>query len=143
MSVITVFGLGYVGTVSAACLADSGHKVIGVDVNPTKVELINSGQSPVVEEGMTELIKKGVESGQIMATTDSAWAVMNSDISLVCVGTPSHSNGSLNLDYIRRVSEDIGTALATKRGYHVVVARSTMLPGGTEEVVVPALEQAS
>ncbi len=143
MSVISIFGLGYVGTVSAACLADSGYKVIGVDVNPTKVELINSGQSPVIEEGMTELIKKGVEAGQIVATTDSAWAVMNSDISLVCVGTPSHSNGSLNLDYVRRVSEDIGSAIATKRGYHVVVARSTMLPGGTEEVVVPALEQAS
>lgn len=143
MTRISIFGLGYVGTVSAACLADSGHSVIGVDVNPTKVELINSGRSPIVEEGMAELVKKGVDSGQLLATSDPVWAVMNSDISLICVGTPSRPNGSLNLDYVRRVSQDIGIALATKRSYHVVIARSTMLPGGTEEVVIPALEQSS
>ena len=114
MTRISIFGLGYVGTVSAACLADSGHSVIGVDVNPTKVELINSGRSPIVEEGMAELVKKGVDSGQLLATSDPVWAVMNSDISLICVGTPSRPNGSLNLDYVRRVSQDIGIALATK-----------------------------
>lgn len=143
MTKISIFGLGYVGTVSAACLADSGHSVIGVDVNPTKVNLINHGRSPIVEEGMAELVKKGVDSGQLMATSDPVWAVMNSDISLICVGTPSRANGSLNLDYVRRVSQDIGIALATKRAYHVVIARSTMLPGGTEEVVIPSLEQSS
>ncbi len=143
MSVISVFGLGYVGAVSVACLADNGHKLIGVDIAPMKVDLINAGGSPVIEEGMPELIKKGVVSDRISATTDSAHAVRSSDISFICVGTPSHANGSLNLDYVRRVCEDIGKALATKEGYHVVVARSTMLPGSTEEIVIPTLEQSS
>jgi len=143
MTHISIFGLGYVGAVSAACLADNGHQVIGVDVNPTKVEMINRGQSPVVEEGMSELICKGVGDGRIRATTDAFEAVAKSDISFICVGTPSNGNGSLNLEYVRRVSAEIGQALRDKDDYHVVVARSTMLPGSTEEEVIQTLEQTS
>jgi GDP-mannose 6-dehydrogenase len=93
---LSVFGLGYVGCVSAACLADSGNEVIGVDVNPTKVEIINSGRSPIVEDGVNELIAKVVKAGHLLATTDSARAIRDSDLSLVCVGTPSNQNGSLH-----------------------------------------------
>lgn len=143
MSTISIFGLGYVGAVSVACLAESGHKIIGVDVSPTKVEMIARGHSPIIEEGLGELLKKGVETGRIEATSEALKAVHESDISFVCVGTPSNANGSLNLTYVRKVCEEIGAALAKKEGYHVVVARSTMLPGSTEEVVIPALEQAS
>jgi GDP-mannose 6-dehydrogenase len=143
LATISIFGLGYVGSVSAACLAANGHKVIAVDVNPTKVEMIRAGYSPVIEVGLGELLMKGVEKGHIQATTDAAEAVRNSSISFICVGTPSNLNGSLNLSYVRRVSEEIGWGLASKDGYHVVVARSTMLPGSTEEVVIPVLEQAS
>jgi GDP-mannose 6-dehydrogenase len=143
MAKISIFGLGYVGAVSVAVLADNGHKVIGVDVNPTKVAMINEGRSPIIEEGLSELIAKGVASGRILATDDATHAIHNSDISIICVGTPSHINGSLNLDYIKKVSQEIGAALATKSDYHVIIARSTMLPGSTEEVIIPALEQAS
>lgn len=143
MSKISVFGLGYVGSVTVACLADNGHHLIGVDVNPVKVELINQGQSPVIEEGMAELIRKGVDAGRIVATTDASHAVNHSELSIICVGTPSNPNGSLNLNFVRRVCEEIGRALAEKDDYHVVVARSTMLPGSTQEVVIPALEAAS
>ena len=143
MTTISIFGLGYVGAVSVACLADNGHNIIGVDVNPTKIEMINRGHSPIIEEGLGELLKKGVDEGRIKATSDSIQAVHNSDISFICVGTPSNANGSLNLAYVKKVSEDIGEALATKDDYHVIVARSTMLPGSTEEIVIPAIEQAS
>jgi GDP-mannose 6-dehydrogenase len=143
MTTISVFGLGYVGSVSVACLADHGHNVIGVDVNPTKVEMIAEGRSPIIEEGLGELLRKGMIEGRIRATTDVVQAVHESDVSFICVGTPSNPNGSLNLAYVKRVSEHIGEALVTKSGYHVVVARSTMLPGSTEEMVIPTLEQAS
>jgi len=143
MTVISIFGLGYVGSVSVACLADNGNEVIGVDVNPTKVEMINQGRSPVIETGLGELMKKGVDQGRVRATADAARAVHESEISIICVGTPSHGNGSLNLNYIRRVCEEIGAGLATKRGYHIVIARSTMLPGATEEIVIPTLERTS
>ena len=143
MAKITIFGLGYVGAVSAAALANSGHTVIGVDVNPTKVAMINAGRSPIIEEGLPELMQQGVASGQICATTDSAQAILDSDISLICVGTPSQPNGSLNLSYVERVCQEIGASLAAKQSYHVVVARSTMLPGSTEALVIPILEQAS
>ncbi|HEY0605025.1 MAG TPA: UDP-glucose/GDP-mannose dehydrogenase family protein [Herpetosiphonaceae bacterium] len=143
MTAISIFGLGYVGSVSAACLADSGYTVIGVDVSRTKVEMIEEGISPIVEEGLGELLRKGVAEGRISATMDVTQAVHHSDLSFICVGTPSKPNGSLNLDYVERVSEQIGAALATKSGYHVVVMRSTMLPGSTEEVVIPILERAS
>jgi GDP-mannose 6-dehydrogenase len=143
MSNISVFGLGYVGAVSLACLADNGHRVLGVDVNPTKVKIINEGRSPIVEHGLDELLCKGVESGSIRATSDSRQAVHETDISIICVGTPSNSNGSLDLRYVERVALEIGEALATKDGYHTVILRSTVLPGTTEEVVIPALEKTS
>jgi GDP-mannose 6-dehydrogenase len=137
---LSVFGLGYVGCVSAACFAKEGHHVLGVDVNATKVEIINSGKSPIVEAGINELIGEMVEAGRLRATIDSAEAVNNSEVSLVCVGTPSNANGSLDLAYIKRVCKEIGSALEAKREPHVVVIRSTMLPGTIESVVVPALE---
>jgi GDP-mannose 6-dehydrogenase len=143
MTKISIFGLGYVGAVSIAVLADNDNEVIGVDVNPTKVEMINAGQSPIIEADLPELMKKGVDGGRIRATTDATEAVHNSDLSIICVGTPSHPNGSLNLNYIKRVCQQIGEALRTKSDYHVVVARSTMLPGSTEEIVIPILEQTS
>ena len=140
---ISIFGIGYVGCVSAACLAHAGHDVIGVDVNPTKVEIINSGKSPIVEPQMNELIHDAVKSGKLRATTDSTEAVKSSDISLVCVGTPSKSNGSLDLGHVARVCEEIGAALATKDSHHTIVIRSTMLPGSIESVAQPALEKTS
>jgi GDP-mannose 6-dehydrogenase len=143
MARVSVFGLGYVGAVSVACLADRGHDVIGVDVNAAKADLIGSGRSPIVEAGLEDLLCKGVAAGRIRATTDTALAIAETDLSLVCVGTPSNANGSLDLSYVRRVSEQIGDALAAKASYHVVIARSTMLPGSTESTVIPALEQHS
>ncbi len=143
MSKISVFGLGYVGAVSLACLADNGHEVIGVDVNPLKVNIINEGRSPIIEHGLDELMCKGVESGTIRALTDSREAVHATELSIICVGTPSNANGSLDLRYVQKVSYEIGEALAEKNAYHIVILRSTVLPGTTEEVVIPALEQAS
>lgn len=143
MSEISVFGLGYVGSVLLACMADFGHQVIGVDVNPTKVDMVSEGYSPVIEAGLTELLMKGVKAGNIRATTNAAEAVQASKVSFLCVGTPSHPNGSLNLTYVERACDEIGKALATKPGYHNIVIRSTMLPGSTEGVVVPVLERAS
>jgi GDP-mannose 6-dehydrogenase len=140
---ISIFGIGYVGCVSAACFAHAGHDVIGVDVNPTKVDIINSGKSPIVEPQMNELIHDVVKSGKLRATTDSMEAVKASDMSLVCVGTPSKSNGSLDLSHVARVCEEIGAALATKDTHHTVVIRSTMLPGSIETVAQPALEKTS
>jgi GDP-mannose 6-dehydrogenase len=143
MTKISIFGLGYVGAVSIAVLADNDNEIIGVDVNPTKVAMINAGQSPIIEADLPELMKKGVDEGRIRATTDATEAVHNSDLSIICVGTPSHPNGSLNLNYIKRVCQEIGEAIRSKPDYHVVVARSTMLPGSTEEVVIPILEEYS
>ena len=140
---ISIFGIGYVGCVSAACFARAGHEVIGVDVNPTKVEIINSGASPIVEPGIGDVIRDVVKEGKLSATTDTAQAVKSTDISLVCVGTPSKPNGSLDLGHVRRVCEQIGAALADKSERHTVVIRSTMLPGSIESVAQPALESAS
>lgn len=140
---ISVFGLGYVGCVSAACLAASGHEVVGVDVNPLKVDLITRGQAPVVEERIGELTSEVVRSGALRATTDVAAALAATEISLVCVGTPSASNGSLSTVYLERVSEQIGRALAAKAERHTVVFRSTMLPGTCADLLVPTLERAS
>jgi GDP-mannose 6-dehydrogenase len=137
---LSVFGLGYVGCVSAACFAREGHEVVGVDVNPLKVGIINDGQSPIVEAGVGELIAEMRASGRLRATTDSRAAVLESDLSLVCVGTPSQPNGSLDLTYVKRVCQEIGAAIEEKRGRHIVVIRSTMLPGTIETVVVPTLE---
>lgn len=140
---LSVFGLGYVGCVSAACLADAGNEVVGVDVNPTKVEIINAGKSPIVEAGIDELIAKVVRAGRLVATTDSARAIRDSELSLVCVGTPSNQNGSLDLRHVQQVCREIGAALKTKDERHVIVIRSTMLPGTVQNTVVPALEETS
>jgi GDP-mannose 6-dehydrogenase len=140
---ISVFGLGYVGVVSSACLARDGHTVIGVDPNLTKVDLVNSGHSPIVEAEVDELIAEAVENGRLTATTDPHSAVIDTDISLVCVGTPSQSNGSLDLTYVRSVCEEIGTAISEKTDKHIVIMRSTMLPGTMIDVVLPTLESAS
>ena len=140
---LSVFGLGYVGCVSAACLADAGNEVIGVDVNPTKVEIINAGKSPIIEHGINELIAQVVEAGRLSAITDSARAIRESDLSLVCVGTPSNQNGSLHLRHVEQVCSEIGAALKTKNERHIVVIRSTMLPGTVQNTVVPVLEEAS
>ncbi|MEK9149687.1 MAG: nucleotide sugar dehydrogenase, partial [Candidatus Desantisbacteria bacterium] len=143
MMKITVFGLGYVGCVSAACLAKDGHNVIGVDVDEYKVGIINDGKSVIVEEMIGEIIEKAVKDDKLKATTDVTEGILNSEVSLVCVGTPSNENGSLDLTFVKKVSEDIGLALKKKSSYHVIVMRSTMLPGSMEEVVVPILEQGS
>jgi GDP-mannose 6-dehydrogenase len=140
---VSVFGLGYVGSVSAASFAADGHTVIGVDVNPAKVESLNAGRSPIVEKGLEDLIRDSTANGRLRATTNTADAVRDTDLSLLCVGTPSRRNGSLDLTYLERVAEQIGEALKDKKGYHVIVVRSTVLPGTTHEVVIPALERTS
>ena len=140
---ISIFGIGYVGCVSAACFAKSGHHVIGVDVNATKVAIINSGRSPIVEAGIDELMAEMVAAGRLRAVTCSCEAIRESEISLVCVGTPSNANGSLNLNHVQHVCEEIGKALKNKQERHTVVIRSTMLPGTIENLVVPTLEEHS
>jgi len=140
---VSVFGLGYVGSVSAASFAADGHTVVGVDVNPDKVASLNEGRSPIVEKGLDALIRDNRANGRLRATTSTAEAVRDTDLSLVCVGTPSRKNGSLDLTYLERVAEQIGEALKDKESYHVVVVRSTVLPGTTHEVVIPALERTS
>ena len=137
---ISIFGLGYVGSVSAACFARDGHEVIGVDVNPVKVEIINTGRSPIVEPELEDLIRAAVSEGRLRATTKPAEGIANSDVSLVCVGTPGNANGSLDLTHVKSVCREIGVALAEHDRYHVVVMRSTMLPGTIEKEVIPALE---
>ena len=140
---VSVFGLGYVGSVSAASFAADGHTVVGVDVNPDKVASLNEGRSPIVEMGLDELIRDTAANGSLRATTDTKEAVHVTDLSLLCVGTPSRKNGSLDLSYLERVSEQIGDALKDKDTYHVVVVRSTVLPGTTHDIVIPALERTS
>lgn len=140
---ISIFGMGYVGAVCAACLAKRGHQIIGVDVSEDKVEMINKGRSPIVETGLGELIAEGVEKGRISATTDGAAAVAQTDISFICVGTPSMKNGGLSLDYVQTVCEQIGRAIADKGEFHTVVVRSTVLPGTVDGFVRPVLEDFS
>ena len=139
---ISVFGLGYVGTVSAACLARD-HTVVGVDPNETKVQLINDGKAPIVEKGLGDLVASARSRNALAATTSAADAVRDTELSLVCVGTPSRANGSLELDFLERVAREIGAALAQKQERHIVVIRSTVLPGTMAGTVIPALEQAS
>lgn len=140
---ISVFGLGYVGCVSAACLASRGHRVTGVDVNPDKIDAIRQGRSPVVEERIGDLTAEVVGAGNLTVTTDSASAVLNTDLSLVCVGTPSAHGGGLSTAFLEQVSDEIGAALARKDSWHVVVYRSTMVPGTCENLLIPRLESAS
>jgi GDP-mannose 6-dehydrogenase len=126
---VALFGLGYVGCVCAGCFARAGHEVIGVDVNPVKVNILNEGKSPIVEKGVADLLRSGREAGRLRATTSAAEAIAASGISMICVGTPSHANGSLDLRHIHTVAEEIGTALKAISEYHVVVIRSTVMPG--------------
>jgi GDP-mannose 6-dehydrogenase len=138
-----VFGMGYVGCVSAACFAERGHEVVGVDVNPDKVRMVAEGRTPVVEERIGELIAEVVGSGALRATTSPAEAVAATDVGLVCVGTPSDVSGGLSTEYLQRVAEEIGEALAGLGRRYTVVLRSTMIPGTAEDVVLPILEKAS
>jgi GDP-mannose 6-dehydrogenase len=140
---ISVFGLGYVGTVSAGCLAGDGHEVIGVDPVQTKADLINRGQSPIIEADIGEIIAAAAGEGRLRATGDQALAIQETDLSFVCVGTPSQANGSLDLRYIRRICEQIGEVLRNKTARHTVVIRSTIMPGTMHRIVIPTLEEFS
>jgi GDP-mannose 6-dehydrogenase len=140
---ISIFGIGYVGAVSAACLAADGHDVVAVDTNAHKVKMLNDGVAPIVEAGLAELVREGVRSTRLRATADVQAAINDTDCSIVCVGTPSRANGDLDLSQVARVCESIGEALAKKGSFHAVVVRSTMLPGSMRGVVQPALEKGS
>src|SRR2546430_3274884 len=140
---ISVFGLGYVGTVTAACLAHKGNQVLGVDLSRSKVEALDAGQSPIVEPRVTELIAECNRACRLHATSDAEAAVLKTEISFLCVGTPSLRNGKLDLGHIEPVCREIGRALRKKNSFHLVVLRSTVLPGTAETIVVPTLEKAS
>ena len=140
---ISIFGLGYVGAVSAGCLARDGHDVVGVDPNMTKVDMINQGKTPIIEADIGDIIRTVVARGRLKATPETFDAVQATDISFVCVGTPSQLNGNLDLKYIRRVAEEIGSALRQKQDWHVVVIRSTIMPGTMGQIVIPILEDNS
>src|SRR5262245_40475665 len=140
---ISIFGLGYVGTVTAACFASRGYRVIGVDPNPQKVQHILSGASPIVESGLEEMIKTAKRANLISATHDPLAAIVESDITFISVGTPSQRNGRLDLSHVRNVCSDIGHALKSKTSFHLIVLRSTVLPGTCERVVTPSIEAAS
>ncbi len=140
---ISVLGLGYVGTVCAGCLAAEGHTVVGVDINPDKVDAVNGGTPPIIEARLPELFAEGHTKQRLSATTSAADAIRATSVSFVCVGTPSQVNGNLDLTYMKRVCEEIGSALRDKPSHHLVVLRSTMLPGTTEDLLIPILESHS
>ncbi len=140
---ISVFGLGYVGSVTSACLANDGHTVIGVDVADVKVNLINNSRAPIIETGLNALIDTAVKSGTLRATTDAAEAIAQTDIAMICVGTPSKNNGDLNTDHLQQTCTQIGSVLASRIDYFTIVIRSTVLPGTISNLVIPTLEQAS
>ena len=140
---ISIFGLGYVGVVTAGCLASKGHKVIGVDVNEVKVQMMNDGLSPIIEKDLPELLEQNVKNGNIRATVDTRDAILNSELSIICVGTPSRSNGCLDTAYLENVCDQIGQSIKGKLGKHVLVFRSTMIPGTMRGIVIPRLEEAS
>lgn len=140
---VSVFGLGYVGAVSAGCLARAGHEIIGVDPAATKVDLINRGRAPIIEPELGDIIREETAAGRLRATTDAAAGVRSSEVSLICVGTPSLPNGGLDLGYVRRVCEQLGRELRRKSGFHVVAVRSTVLPGSLRGTVIPVLEEGS
>jgi GDP-mannose 6-dehydrogenase len=140
---ISVFGLGYVGAVTAGCLANDGHEVIGVDPLSTKVDLINCGKSPIIEQDIREIVAATVKAGRLRATLDPIEAIRETELSFVCVGTPSQANGNLDLRYIRRICEQIGHVLQSKTTRHTIVIRSTILPGTMRKIVIPTLEEFS
>ncbi len=140
---ISIFGLGYVGAVCAGCLSARGHHVLGVDIAQAKIDMINQGRSPIVEPGLEQLLLDGVRQGRLRGTTDVQAAILASDLSLLCVGTPSKANGDLDLKYMAAVCQEIGTALRDKGSRHTVVVRSTVLPGTLKHLVIPTLEKAS
>jgi GDP-mannose 6-dehydrogenase len=140
---VSVFGLGYVGSVTAACLAHQGHRVVGVDSNAAKVESLESGRSPIIEKGLDDLISCARKESRLRATADPAEAVLHSEISLICVGTPSQPNGKLDPTHIAKVCREIGQSLRQSDQFHWVVLRSTVLPGTTESIVIPILEEES
>lgn len=140
---ISIFGLGYVGAVSTACLARDGHTVIGVDIEPSKLEMLRAGISPIVEEGMQDLMQSAGRSGRVSVTSDVTRAIQETELSFICVGTPSMPNGSQDLSAVIRISEQLGQALRSKHDYHLFVMRSTVTPGTVEERIRPALESQS
>ena len=140
---VSIFGMGYVGAVSAACLARDGHHVVGVDLDPVKLELLRSGKSPIVEEGIQDLTSEVVKAGRLKVTNDAAAAVRDTDLSFVCVGTPASSNGRQDLTAIMRLADQLGTALKDKQEFHTIVIRSTVEPGTVEEQVLPRIEKHS
>ncbi|WP_406736530.1 nucleotide sugar dehydrogenase [Thioclava sp. GXIMD4215] len=143
MANIAVIGIGYVGAVSAACLARDGHVVVAVDVDPGKVAAINAGKSPIVEKGLPELIAQTVAEGKLSATTDIAEAVARTEACFVCVGTPSAPDGSIGLDYVKSACAQLGQAIAHERKWYSVIMRSTIVPGSMETTCIPMLESAS
>jgi GDP-mannose 6-dehydrogenase len=140
---ISVVGLGYVGAVCSACFANEGHKVIGVDLDEVKINLINQGKSPIVEKDLDTFIQRGVSEKNLQATTDLKYAIENSDLTIICVGTPSETNGALDLKYIEEAAKSIGEVLKTKSEYHIISMRSTVLPGTAKNTVVPIVEAVS
>ncbi len=140
---ISIFGIGYVGAVSAACLAESGHEIIALDVDERKLEFLRKGQAPVMEHGLEELVSKHVAAGHLRASSDIGEAIEGSDMSFICVGTPSRKDGALNLDYIKDVARQIGGALKDKESFNIIVNRSTVLPGTLMNVICPLVEEAS
>jgi len=140
---ISIFGLGYVGAVCAGCLSARGHDVVGVDISQDKIDLINNGKSPIVEPGLEALLAQGIATGRLRGTTDFAEAIRATDLSMLCVGTPSKKNGDLELNYIESVCREIGFVLRDKTTRHTVVVRSTVLPGTVKNVVIPILEDCS
>src|SRR4051812_46109437 len=140
---ISIFGLGYVGAVSAGCFAERGHTVVGVDVSEQKVATLAAGKSPILEKGLEDLLSKHVKSGRLTATTNAAQAVASTDLSLICVGTPSAPDGTPDVSSVVNVCEQIGAALRNKRERHVVILRSTTLPWMAEQIFLPTLERAS
>jgi GDP-mannose 6-dehydrogenase len=140
---ISVIGLGYVGAVTAGCLAQKGHSVIGVDVNPLKVQMLESGRSPVLEPGLEEFISSSQKACRLHATTSTSEAVAKTDVSFVCVGTPSMRGGRLDVSGVERSCQEVGEALRAKNGFHWIVLRSTILPGTSENIAIPTIEKAS
>jgi len=140
---VAVLGMGYVGAVTAAALARDGHEVVGVDVSPHKLEALRQGRTPVLEPGLQEIVAEAVRAGRLRATDDTGEGLSGAAVSLICVGTPSARDGSLDLSYVRQVAAQIGARLERAAPGHVVVVRSTVLPGSTRRVVIPEIEKAS